>query len=72
MLGVPSRRSREFGEGIIGQQLTSAPEPTSVGVVPGPVEPVEPVGVDGRTFADIENGDPDSLFEEVVPDTAII
>jgi hypothetical protein len=47
--------------------LNRGPEPAVV--VPGPVEPVDP---DVRTFADIENGDPDSLFDEIVLDAAII
>jgi hypothetical protein len=38
-------------------------------VAPGPVDPVDP---EVRTFADIENGDPDMLFDDIVLDAAII
>ncbi len=42
---------------------------TTASAGPAPVETADP---DVRTFADIENGDPDSLFEEIVLDAAII
>jgi hypothetical protein len=48
--------------------LIHAPEPPVV-VAPGPVETADP---DARTFADIENGDPDCLFDDVALDAAII
>jgi hypothetical protein len=38
-------------------------------MAPVPVEPTDP---EVRTFADIENGEPDSMFEEIVLDVAII
>jgi len=38
-------------------------------VAPGPVETADS---EVRTFADIENGEPDSLFDEIVLDVAII
>jgi hypothetical protein len=47
--------------------LTRAPEQPVV--APGPVEPADS---EVRTFADVENGDPDSLFDEIVLDGAII
>jgi hypothetical protein len=48
--------------------LTRAPE-TTASAGPGPVESAD---ADARTFADVENGDPDSLFDEIVLDAAII
>jgi len=50
--------------------LTRAPEQPAI-AAPGPVEPADP-DVRIRTFADVENGDPDSLFDEIVLDAAII
>jgi hypothetical protein len=35
-------------------------------------KPVEPVDLEVRTFADIENGDPDAVFDEIAIDAAII
>jgi hypothetical protein len=65
---VLQRRTWDFGEDIIAKQLTRTPEQPVV-VAPGPVEPAD---ADVRTFADIENGDPDSLFDEISLDAAII
>jgi len=48
--------------------LTRGPEQPGV-AAPGPVEPADS---DVRTFADIENGDPDSPFDEIALDAAII
>jgi len=50
--------------------LTRAPEQPVV-AAPGSVEPADP-DVRIRTFADVENGEPDSLFDEIVLDAAII
>lgn len=41
----------------------------TVVVTPGPAEPVDR---EARTFADVENGEPDALFDEIVLDAAII
>jgi hypothetical protein len=35
-------------------------------------KPVEPADSEVRTFADIENGDPDTVFDEIALDAAII
>jgi hypothetical protein len=53
--------------GTIIKQGTSATESTIA--APLPVEPVDP---EVRTFADIENGDPDAFLDEIVLDAAII
>jgi hypothetical protein len=56
-----------LGRIIIVKQWISPPESTTG--TPGPVEPVD---VEARTFADIENGEPDSAFDEIILDAAII
>jgi hypothetical protein len=59
-------KTENWGGTIIKQG--SAPADTTI-VAPVPVEPTDPeVG----TFADVENGDPDSMFDEIVLDVAII
>jgi hypothetical protein len=57
----------ETREGTIIRQGSTPYD--SAAVPQGPVEPTDP---DLGTFADVENGDPDSMFDEIVLDAAII
>jgi hypothetical protein len=64
--GALTSVSRNWGGTIIKQG--SAPVDPTI-AVPGQGEPVDP---EVRTFADIENGDPDTVFDEIALDAAII
>jgi hypothetical protein len=64
--GYYSAKTENWGGIIIKQG--SAPADSTI-VTPRPAEPADS---DVRTFADIENGEPDSVWDEVGLDIAII